>query len=336
MSNAGIITGITGQDGSYLAELLLDKGYDVYGIVRRTSSPNNDRISKIINHPRLFLREGDMCDTSSLRRIFSEITSYQRIEVYNLAAQSHVHTSFRQPEYTADVDGLGTLRILECIRDLCITDKVRFYQASTSELFGKVHEVPQKETTLFHPRSPYGVAKLYAFWIVKNYRETYNMFACNGILFNHESERRGEEFITRKITKTIGNRKVLEIGNLEAKRDWGYAPDFVEGMWLMLQQKEAHDYVLATGEVHSVREFIEESYKVLGIDIEWKGKGIDEKGYNKSTSELLVKVNPDFYRPCEVDLLVGDPSFAQTNLGWYPKTRFKEIVQIMVNHDRTN
>lgn len=336
MSRVAVITGITGQDGSYLAELLLEKSYIVYGIVRRSSSPNHSRISNILTHPNLRIREGDLCDSSSIHSILSEVVPYSRIEVYNLAAQSHVHTSFRQPEYTADVDAIGTLRLLECIRQLGILEKTRFYQASTSELFGKVQEIPQTETTPFHPRSPYGVAKLYSFWIVKNYREAYGLYACNGILFNHESVRRGEEFITRKITKAVGSNKVLEIGNLDAKRDWGYAPDFVKGMWAMLQQLHAKDYVLATGETHSVREFIEEAYSVVGIDVEWKGTGVDEQGYNRLTNKVLVKINPEFYRPCEVDLLVGDASLAHAELGWHPTTSFREIVQSMVNHDRTN
>jgi GDPmannose 4,6-dehydratase len=331
-----IVTGITGQDGSYLAELLLEKKYTVVGIVRRTSTTTLERIQHIRSHPNLLLREADMCDSNSLRSVFTEFVDATRIEVYNLAAQSHVHTSFRQPEYTADVDALGPLRILEVIRTLGIANKTRFYQASTSELFGKVSETPQSERTRFHPRSPYAVAKLYAFWIVKNYRESYGMFACNGILFNHESERRGEEFITRKITKGLARAYtgdtsfVLELGNLDARRDWGYAPEFVEGMWRMLQQDTPDDYVLATGETHSVREFIEIAMSCIGHTITWEGSGVDEIGKDE-TGRLLVKVNTSFYRPAEVDLLIGDASYAHNSLGWKPTTTFHELVsRIMI------
>ena len=334
MNRAAVITGVTGQDGSYLAELLLSKDYDVYGIARRTSSSNTQRISNIVDHPRFFLKEADLSDINSLRSVFEEVSYYKRIEVYNLGAQSHVHTSFRQPELTADVDALGPLRILEILRSMNLTN-ARFYQASTSELYGKVMETPQSETTSFYPRSPYGVAKLYAFWIVKNYRESYGMFACNGILFNHESERRGEEFITRKITKGIARLKkdpefVLELGNLDAKRDWGYAPDYVEGMWRMLQQDKPDDYVLATGETHTVREFLETAWG----PIIWKGQGIHERGED-STGRVIVKVNPEFYRPAEVELLIGNPTKAWIQLGWKATTTFSELVKRMVLHDAT-
>lgn len=341
MSTIAVITGVSGQDGSYLCELLLEKDYNVVGIVRRSSSPNRERIRAVLSHPNLTIREADMSDTSSIRDVFQEIAHYERIEVYNLAAQSHVHTSFRQPEYTADVDGLGPLRILETIRTLGLTKKTRIYQASTSELFGKVSETPQTETTPFHPRSPYAVAKLYGYWIVRNYRESYEMYACNGILFNHESERRGEEFVTRKVTKGVAralqdSTYVLSIGNLNARRDWGYAPDYVRGMWLMLQQDEPRDYVLATGEFHTVREFIETAFQCVGITIRWSGEGVDEEGCDDSTGRVLVRVNPEFYRPCEVDLLIGDASLARDRLGWTPRVSFEEIVSRMVNHDRAN
>ena len=332
MNRAAVITGVTGQDGSYLAELLLSKDYDVYGIARRTSRSNTERIVSILDHPRFFLKEADLTDANSLRSVFEEVSEYKRIEVYNLGAQSHVHTSFRQPELTADVDGIGPLRILEILRTMNLT-YARFYQASTSELYGKVMEMPQSETTPFYPRSPYGVAKLYAFWIVKNYRESYGMFACNGILFNHESERRGEEFITRKITKGIARLKkdpefVLELGNLDAKRDWGYAPDYVEGMWRMLQQDVPDDYVLATGETHTVREFLETAWG----PIIWKGQGVNERGED-STGRVIVKVNPEFYRPAEVELLIGDATKARTKLGWKSATTFPNLVAKMVLHD---
>jgi GDPmannose 4,6-dehydratase len=332
MNRAAVITGVTGQDGSYLAELLLSKDYDVYGIARRTSRSNTERIASILDHPRFFLKEADLTDVNSLRSVFEEVSHYKRIEVYNLGAQSHVHTSFRQPELTADVDALGPLRILEILRSMNLT-QARFYQASTSELYGKVMETPQSETTPFYPRSPYGVAKLYAFWIVKNYRESYGMFACNGILFNHESERRGEEFITRKITKGIARLKkdpefILELGNLDAKRDWGYAPDYVEGMWRMLQEENPDDYVLATGETHTVREFLETAWG----PIIWKGQGIHERGEDVN-GRVIVKVNPEFYRPAEVELLIGNPTKAWTQLGWKATTTFSELVTRMVIHD---
>lgn len=338
MSTA-FVTGITGQDGSYLAELLLEKNYKVVGLVRRSSTSNMERIEHLRRNPNLLLREADLCDGNSLRNVFMEFSNVERLEVYNLAAQSHVHSSFRQPEYTADVDALGPLRILEVIRGLGMEKKTRFYQASTSELFGKVAETPQSERTRFHPRSPYAVAKLYAYWIVKNYRESYGMFACNGILFNHESERRGEEFITRKITKGLARvysnpNFVLELGNLDSRRDWGYAPEYVEGMWRMLQQDSPCDYVLATGQTHSVREFVEVAMKCLGHRITWKGHGVDEVGCDE-TGRVVVKINPAFYRPAEVDLLVGDASYAQNRLGWSPKTTFQELVSRMILHDST-
>jgi GDPmannose 4,6-dehydratase len=330
MSIVAVITGITGQDGSYLAELLLEKGYDVIGLVRRSSTSTYSRIQSILHHPHLKLQEADMCDATSLRSIFTNLDNYQRIEVYNLAAQSHVHSSFRQPEYTADVDALGPLRILEIIRSLQLTSKTRFYQASTSELFGKVTQTPQTEITPFHPRSPYAVAKLYAFWIVKNYRESYGMYACNGILFNHESERRGDEFITQKIAKGLKRAYTdesftLEIGNLDARRDWGYAPEYVEGMWRMLQQETPDDYVLSTGETHSVREFIELAINALGHTISWEGSGLSEIGRDEM-GRVVIRINPEFYRPAEVDLLIGDSTKANSVLGWKPMVAFKDLV----------
>lgn len=332
MNRVAVVTGVTGQDGSYLAELLLSKDYDVYGIARRTSRSNTERIDGIINHPRFFLREADLCDGNSLRTVFEEVSQYKIIEVYNLAAQSHVHTSFRQPEFTAEVDALGPLRILEVLRSMHL-NRAKFYQASTSELYGKVQETPQTETTPFYPRSPYGVAKLYAYWIVRNYRESYGMFACNGILFNHESERRGEEFITRKITKGIARLRkdpefVLELGNLDAKRDWGYAPDYVEGMWRILQQQAPDDYVLATGETHTVREFLETAWG----PITWKGEGVNETGEDVN-GRVIIRINSEFYRPAEVELLIGDPSKAWYKLGWKATTTFPELVSRMVAHD---
>ncbi len=336
-----IITGVSGQDGSYLCELLLEKNYTVLGLMRRSSSPNRERLQSVLSHPNLLLREADMSDTSSIRDVFQEAAKFDRIEVYNLAAQSHVHTSFRQPEYTADVDAIGPLRILETIRTLGLTKKVRVYQASTSELFGKVAETPQTETTPFYPRSPYAVAKLYGYWIIRNYRESYGMYACNGILFNHESERRGEEFVTRKITKGVAQSLrdptyVLSIGNLNARRDWGYAPDYVRGMWMMLQQDEPQDCVLATGELHTVREFIETAFRCVGTTIRWSGTGLDETGVDVGTGRVIVRINPEFYRPCEVDLLIGDASLARNAFGWSPSVTFKEIVSRMVKHDGAN
>lgn len=338
MSKIAIITGVSGQDGSYLCELLLKKDYQVIGVVRRCSSPNRERLYTVLDHPRLTLREADMSDTTSIREVLQDAVHYDRIEIYNLAAQSHVHTSFRQPEYTADVDALGPLRILETVRSLGIISKTRFYQASTSELYGKVSETPQLETTPFYPRSPYAIAKLYAYWIVRNYRESYGLFACNGILFNHESERRGEEFVTRKITKGIAQSRVnqssvLRVGNLDARRDWGYAPDYVLGMWRMLQEDVARDYVLATGETHTVREFIEEGFRCIDQTITWSGSGVDEVGCDSKSGRILVQVNPEFYRPCEVDTLIGDATLAKNVLGWSPQIKFREIISRMIDHD---
>jgi GDPmannose 4,6-dehydratase len=340
-----LITGITGQDGSYLAEFLLEKGYEVHGIMRRSSTFNTGRIEHLYfeewiqdmhSKKKLELHYGDMTDSSSLVRIIQMV---QPDEIYNLAAQSHVKVSFEVPEYTADSDAIGTLRVLEAVRILGLEKKTKIYQASTSELFGLVQEVPQKETTAFYPRSPYGVAKQYGFWITKNYRESYGMFAVNGILFNHESERRGETFVTRKITLAVsrifhGMQKKLYMGNLDALRDWGYARDYVQCMWLMLQHDLPEDFVIATGEMHTVREFIEHSFAYAGITIDWRGKGVDEKGYNAQTNELLVVVDPKYFRPAEVEQLCGDPTKARTLLGWNPRqTSFEELVNIMMKHD---
>ncbi len=337
MRKKAFLTGITGQDGSYLVELLLEKNYEVHGLVRRSSTSNLDRISHLLEGlpyaNQLFLHEGDLTDSSSLERIIGKV---KPDEVYNLAAMSDVKVSFDVPEYTADVDGLGTLRLLEAIRKNC--PKARFYQASTSELYGKVRTIPQNEQTPFYPRSPYGVAKLYAYWAVVNYREAYGLYACNGILFNHESPRRGENFVSRKITRTIariqaGIDSILHIGNLEAKRDWGYALDFVEGMWLMLQQETPEDFVLATGETTTVRHFVEMAFEEVGVSILWEGSGVDEKGYDAQTGHLRVAVSPEFFRPSEVDLLIGDPTKARTKLNWTPKTELRELVQMMVRSD---
>ena len=341
MTHTAVITGITGQDGSYLAELLLEKNYNVIGLVRRSSNVNTSRISGILHHPNLSLIQADMGDSTSIMNIFLPLRDVARIEIYNLAAQSHVHSSFSQPEYTADVNGTGVLRILEVIRQLGLIDKARFYQASTSEMFGKVVETPQSETTPFYPRSPYGVAKLYGFWITKNYRESYGMFACNGILFNHESERRGEEFVTRKITKGIAKLYsdpsfTLEIGNMDAKRDWGHAQEYVYGMWLMLQQDVPDDFVLATGETHTVREFVELAFKSIGHSITWSGDEINEIGTDE-TGRVVVRINPKFYRPAEVELLIGNPTKAKTVLGWSPKITFEELVnRMMVSDSKTH
>jgi GDPmannose 4,6-dehydratase len=337
MNHTAIITGITGQDGSYLAELLLEKNYKVVGIVRRSSNINTARISEILSNPNLSLVQADMGDSTSIINVFLPLRDATRIEVYNLAAQSHVHSSFSQPEYTADVNGTGVLRILEAIRQLGLVNKTRFYQASTSEMFGKVVETPQSETTPFYPRSPYGVAKLYGYWITKNYRESYGMFACNGILFNHESERRGEEFVTRKITKGIAKLYsdpsfTLEIGNMDAKRDWGHAQEYVYGMWLMLQQNVPDDFVLATGETHTVREFVELAFKSIGHSITWSGDEINEIGTDE-TGRIVVRMNPKFYRPAEVELLIGNPTKAKTVLGWSPKITFEELVSRMMVAD---
>lgn len=336
-----LITGVTGQDGSFLSDFLLDKGYEVHGIIRRSSSFNTERIEHLYieelkTSENFFIHYGDMTDTSNVIRLISEI---KPDEIYNLAAMSHVKVSFDTPEYTADVDGIGTLRILEAVRILGLTEKTRIYQASTSELYGKVQEVPQRETTPFYPRSPYGVAKLYGFWITKNYRESYNMFAVNGILFNHESERRGETFVTRKITMAVariakGKQEKLYLGNLDAKRDWGYAKDYVECMWLILQHDTPEDFVIATGEMHTVREFATLAFKEAGIEIEWQGSGVDEKGLNKETGEVLVEVTPEYFRLSEVEQLLGDPSKAKKLLGWNPtSTPFEKLVEVMVQND---
>ncbi len=337
MPRAAIITGVTGQDGSYLSELLLEKGYIVYGLTRRTSSSNTTRIDHILDAPNFHLKEYDITDIVSIINILKDLPEFDVIEVYNLAAQSHVLTSFSQPETTAMVDGVGALHVLEAIRTSNIKN-VKFYQASTSELFGKVQEIPQKETTPFYPRSPYGVAKLYAYWIVKNYRESYGMFACNGILFNHESERRGTEFVTRKITMGIAKllkdpKHVIRLGNIDSQRDWGHAKDYVYGMWLMLQRDTPEDYVLGTGKTHTVRKFIETAFKVVGITVRWEGEGVHEKGYNSSTNRLLVEFDPKFYRPAEVDLLVGDPTKAYNELGWRHTISFEQMVERMVKSD---
>ncbi|MBS0620531.1 MAG: GDP-mannose 4,6-dehydratase [Verrucomicrobia bacterium] len=332
-----LITGITGQDGSYLAELLLAKGYEVHGLVRRSSSGNGCRIAHLAQNPalkeRFFLHEGDLSDSSSLERI---ISSVQPDELYNLAAMSHVKVSFDIPEYTANIDGVAVTRLLEALR--AHSPSTRFYQASTSELFGKVQQIPQSETTPFYPRSPYGVAKLYAYWAVVNYREAYGLFACNGILFNHESPRRGETFVSRKITLgaariAAGLEQKLILGNLSAKRDWGFAGDFVEGMWRMLQQKTPEDFVLATGETTTVREFVELSFQEVGIDIAWEGEGVSEKGFDRSTGRILVEVSPEFFRPSEVDLLIGNPKKAEEKLGWRATTTLPELVKMMVCAD---
>ena len=330
-----LITGITGQDGSYLAEFLLDKGYEVHGIHRRSSISNMGRIEHLLG--RVTLHDGDLADSSSLIRI---VGLTQPEEIYNLAAQSHVQVSFDVPEYSGDVDALGVLRILEAVRILGLTKKTRVYQASTSELFGKVEEIPQRETTPFHPYSPYAVAKQYGFWITKEYREAYGMFAVNGILFNHESERRGENFVTRKITLAAGRiaeglQDHLELGNMDSLRDWGYAKDYVECMWLILQQEKPDDFVIATGEQHTVRDFTEKAFAANGITLRWEGKGLDEKGFDAATGKMLVCVNPQWFRPTDVDNLWGDPTKAKTVLGWNPqKTSYDELVRIMAEHDR--
>ena len=324
-----LITGITGQDGSYLAELLLEKGYEVHGIIRRSSLINTHRIDGI--YDRISLHYGDLTDSTNLVKVIQQV---QPDEIYNLGAQSHVKVSFEMPEYTGMVDGLGTLRILEAVRLLGMENKTRIYQASTSEMFGKVQEIPQKETTPFYPRSPYGVAKVYGYWIVKNYRESYGLHASSGILFNHESPRRGETFVTRKITRGLsristGEQDILYLGNLNSKRDWGHARDFVEAMWLMLQQDEADDYVIATGEQYSVREFVEEAAPYFGMKIEWMGEGLDEVGYDWNTKKAVIKVNPKYFRPAEVETLLGDASKAKEKLGWEPKISFNQLVEDM-------
>ncbi len=333
MSKRALITGITGQDGSYLAELLLEKGYAVHGLVRRSSNCNLQRIKHLIQEEKLVLHEGDLGDFSSIKRIVDVV---EPDEVYNLAAMSHVKVSFDIPEYTADIDGLGALRLLEAIRTRC--PKARFYQASTSELYGKVQEIPQSETTPFHPRSPYGVAKLYAYWAVVNYREAYGMFACNGILFNHESPRRGETFVSRKISLAVarikrGYQERLSLGNLDAKRDWGFAGDFVDGMWRMLQQEAPQDFVLATGKTTTVRDFVELCFAEIGIQIRWEGSGVEEKGLDETSGALLVEVSAEFFRPAEVDLLIGNPTKARELLGWTSTTSLKALVKMMMEAD---
>ena len=337
MEKKAIITGITGQDGSYLLEILLNKGYEVHGLIRRSSSFNTGRIDHIINdkkyNDQFFFHHGDLTDASGLNRVLEKIGP---TEIYNLAAQSHVKVSFDIPDYTAQVDALGTLRLLDAIRETQIETK--FYQASTSELFGKVQQTPQNEKTPFYPRSPYGVAKLYAYWIVINYREAYDIYACNGILFNHESPRRGKTFVTRKIVQAACKIKenlqeCLFLGNLNAKRDWGYAPEFCEGMWLMLQQEEPDDYVLSTGSAHTVREFVEIAFKELDIIIEWSGEGVNEVGIDAKTGKTVITTDPNYFRPTEVDVLIGDSSKARTQLGWEPKTTLREMIRLMVSSD---
>ncbi len=339
-SGVALVTGITGQDGSYLAELLLKKGYEVHGVKRRASSLNSQRIDHLYVDPHVpeaafHLHYGDMTDSTNLLRVVQQT---QPDEIYNLAAQSHVRVSFETPEYTANADALGTLRMLEAIRILGLTDKTRFYQASTSELFGKVGEAPQSETTAFYPRSPYGAAKLYAYWITVNYREAYGIYGCNGILFNHESERRGETFVSRKITRVVsriahGIESILYLGNLDAKRDWGHAEEYVEGMWRMLQQPEPDDYVLATGKTHTVREFAEAAFAHIGVELAWRSEGADEEGVDAKTGEVRVRIDPRLYRPTEVDLLLGDPSKAREKLGWEAKVSFETLVDRMMKHD---
>ena len=335
MQKVALITGITGQDGSYLAEFLLEKGYEVHGIHRRSSISNMGRIEHLLD--KITLHDGDLTDSSSLIRIINRV---KPDEIYNLAAQSHVQVSFDVPEYSGDVDALGTLRVLEAVRILGLTEKTKIYQASTSELYGKVEEVPQSETTPFHPYSPYAVAKQYAFWMTREYREAYGMFACNGILFNHESERRGETFVTRKITLAAGRiaeglQDHLELGNMDSLRDWGYAKDYVECMWLILQQDKPDDFVIATGEQHTVRDFTEKAFAVNGITLRWEGTGLKEKGYDAATGKMLVCVNPQWFRPTDVDNLWGNPTKAKTVLGWNPqKTSYEELICIMAEHDR--
>ncbi len=335
-----LITGITGQDGSYLAEQLLEKGYEVHGMIRRSSSFNTGRIDHLYNDPeildkRLFLHYGDLTDSSNLNRMLEKVGPD---EIYNLGAQSHVKVSFEVPEYTAEVDGIGTLRFLDAIKEVGLKDKTRFYQASTSELYGLVQEVPQTEKTPFYPRSPYGVAKLYGYWIIVNYRESYGIHASNGILFNHESPRRGETFVTRKITRAAariahGKQEDLKLGNLDAKRDWGYAPEYTEGMWRILQQETPDDFVLATGETHTVREFVELTFEELGMPLDFHGEGVNEKGVCRKTGKTLVCVDPAYFRPAEVDLLIGNPAKARKVLGWEPKTKFSDLVKIMARAD---
>ncbi len=338
-----LITGITGQDGSYLAEILLEKEYDVWGIIRRSSDINTHRINHLYSNQKLILKYGDLTDSSNLLHILEQIlqkyhSDLERLEIYNLGAMSHVKVSFELPEYTGNVDGLGVLRLLEAVRSTGLQNKTRFYQASTSELYGKVQEVPQKETTPFYPRSPYGVAKLYGYWITKNYRESYNMFACNGILFNHESARRGPTFVTRKITRGLnmilkGERETLVLGNLDAKRDWGHAKDYCMGMWKILQHSEPDDYVLSTNEFHSVREFVEIAFGMKGFEIIWRGTGVNEEGYDKKTGKKLIEVSEKYFRPAEVEFLLGDSSKARNVLDWKSEYSFKDLVKEMVEYD---
>lgn len=338
-----LITGITGQDGSYLAEILLQKKYDVWGIIRRSSDINTHRINHLYSNQKLILKYGDLTDSSNLLHILEQIrqkynSDLERLEIYNLGAMSHVKVSFELPEYTGNVDGLGVLRLLEAIRSTGLKDKTRFYQASTSELYGKVQEIPQTETTPFYPRSPYGVAKLYGYWITKNYRESYNMFACNGILFNHESARRGPTFVTRKITRGLnmilkGERETLVLGNLDAKRDWGHAKDYCMGMWKILQHSEPEDYVLSTNKFHSVREFVEIAFGMKGFEIEWRGTGVNEEGYDKNTGRKLIEVSEKYFRPAEVEFLLGDSSKAREVLDWKPEYSFQDLVKEMVESD---
>lgn len=333
MAKTALITGISGQDGSYLAELLLEKGYNVHGIVRRASLFNRERIEHLHSHPSMKLHYGDLTDSSNLNRILEKV---EPDEIYNLAAQSHVQVSFEVPEYTAEADAVGTLRLLDAIKDTGL--KARFYQASTSELYGKVQEVPQTEKTPFYPRSPYAVAKLYAYWIVVNYRESYGLHASNGILFNHESPRRGENFVTRKITLGVakiraGLQEHITMGNIDARRDWGFAGDYVRMMWMMLQQDQPDDYVVATGEMHTVREFIEKSFSLTGVEIAWEGKDENEKGIDKKTGKVVVQIDPKFYRPAEVEQLLGNPAKAKEKLNWEPEVKFEQLVEMMVRAD---
>lgn len=340
MDKTALITGVTGQDGSYLAEFLLEKGYQVHGIVRRASTFNRERIEHLHqydnpNRENLFLHYGDMTDSSNLIRIIRQI---EPDEIYHLAAQSHVQISFEVPEYTADADGLGTLRLLEAVRFLGLDRKTKIYNASTSELYGQAEEFPQNEKTPFHPRSPYAVAKLYAYWIARNYREAYNMLICNGILFNHESPRRGENFVTRKITLSVarivtGKQQLLRLGNLNARRDWGYAPDYVEAMWLIMQQKKLEDFIIATGEAHTVRQFAERAFQEAGVKIKWQGKGVKERGIDLSTGKILVEVSPEYFRPADAEYLLGDATRARKQFGWKPRVTFEELIKIMVKAD---
>lgn len=336
---AAFITGVTGQDGSYLAEFLLEKDYSVYGLARYCSEKKRERITNIMTHPEFHLIEGDLTDTARINFLINSLEQYDLIEVYNLGAQSHVKLSFDQPEYTANVDALGTLRILEAIRQTNFSYKIKFYQAGTSEMFGKVQTMVQNENTPFYPRSPYGVSKVFGYWIAKNYRESYGLFSCTGILFNHESERRGADFVTRKITLGLGewlkSGKPIELGNLDAKRDWGHAQDYIEAMWLMLQQPAPQDFVIATGETHSIREFIVFACDAIGIHTRWTGEGPDEMCLDVATGNPIVKVNPEFYRPAEVDVLIGDATRAHVELGWKPKISFRDLVKRMVHCDCT-